>query len=130
MNDDDTLCVDIDIQRMKKIEAVIRLSKYEQVREALKSIGVEFFSFWDVRGCGKDVVTQIYRGTVYDRSNIERRMISIVVNDAFVEKTVECILTHGSTGELGDGKIFISEIEEVVRIRTGERGPQAIYFKA
>lgn len=113
---------------MKKIEAIIRLSKYDQVREALKSIGVEFFSFWDVRGCGKDVETQIYRGTVYGSSNIERRIVTIVVNDAFVDKTVECILKYGSTGELGDGKIFISDIEDVIRIRTGERGPQAIYF--
>ncbi|MBK8807918.1 MAG: P-II family nitrogen regulator [Bacteroidales bacterium] len=114
---------------MKKIEAIIRRDLYEQVKDALNAVGVQFFSFWDVRGCGKAHDKKQYRGTEYDTSFIERRFLSIVVNEAFVDITVKTILESACTGEIGDGKIFISPIEETIRIRNGERGPEAIYLK-
>lgn len=114
---------------MKKIEAVIRREKYEDVRAALNEVGVEFFSFWDVRGVGKSKETQMYRGTIYDTSFIERRLVSIIVNDDFVDVAIDTILKSASTGEFGDGKIFVSDIIETVRVRNGDRGPEAISFK-
>lgn len=114
---------------MKKIEAIIRREKYEEVKNALGKIGVDFFSFWDVRGCGKTKDEHLYRGTAYSTDFIERRMLVIVVNNAYADKTVQCILKSAATGEIGDGKIFISEMEETVRIRNGDRGPGAIYLK-
>lgn len=114
---------------MKKIEAIIRRDLYEDVKEALSEIGVQFFSFWDVRGVGKSHDKKQYRGTEYDTSYIERRLLSIIVNDAFLDVAVKTILDSAATGEIGDGKIFISPIDETVRIRNGERGPEAIYYK-
>lgn len=114
---------------MKKIEAIIRRELYETVKESLSQVGVQFFSFWDVRGVGKAHDEKLYRGTTYDTSYIERRLLSIVVNDAFVDITIKVLLESASTGEIGDGKIFISPIEETIRIRNGERGPEAIYLK-
>lgn len=114
---------------MKKVEAIIRRDKYEEVKDALSEVGVEFFSFWDVRGTGQAHEMKQYRGTLYDTSVIERRLLSIICNDSFVDITINAILKAGSTGEIGDGKIFISDIIETVRIRNGERGPEAIYFK-
>lgn len=114
---------------MKKVEAVIRRDKYEEVKEALKEAGIEFFSFWDVRGTGKDHESKQYRGTIYDTSYIERRLLSIICNDSFVDITINAILKSAATGDVGDGKIFISDVIETVRIRNGERGPEAIYFK-
>lgn len=112
---------------MKKIEAIIRVESYENLKKGLNEIGVDFFTFWDVRGCGKDSTAQMYRGILYNTSNIERRMVTIIVNDVFLEKTISCILKHGATGSVGDGKIFVSDIEDAIRIRNGERGPSAIY---
>lgn len=114
---------------MKKIEAIIRRDLYEQVKEALNNVDVHFFSFWDVRGCGKAHDKKLYRGNEYDTSYIERRMLSIIVNDNFVDITIKTILESASTGEIGDGKIFISPIDDTIRIRNGERGPEAIYLK-
>jgi len=114
---------------MKKIEAVIRREKYEEVRAALNEVGIEFFSFWDVRGVGKTTAKQQYRGTIYDTSFIERRLLSIIVNDNFVDVTIDTILKSATTGEFGDGKIFVSDILETVRVRNGDRGPEAISFK-
>lgn len=114
---------------MKKIEAIVRTSKYEEVKEALRVSGIELFSFWDVRGVGKQSDSKLYRGTVYDDGQIERRMISIVINDAFLEKCIGILTKSASTAEIGDGKIFVSEIDDVIRIRNGERGPEAVYYK-
>lgn len=114
---------------MKKIEAIIRRERYDEVREALHRVGVDFFSFWDVRGCGKTTDKHQYRGIIYDTSFIERRLLSIIVNDDFVEITIDTILKTAATGEFGDGKIFISDITETVRICNGDRGTEAIYFK-
>ena len=107
---------------MKKIEAIIRRSKYRVVKEALHDKGVMFFSYWDVTGVGHEQKGAVYRGISYSTSDIQRRFLSIVVNDDFVETTVAAILDAGKTGEVGDGKIFISDINEAYRIRTGEKG--------
>ncbi|MFH4964727.1 P-II family nitrogen regulator [Gaetbulibacter sp. M235] len=107
---------------MKKIEAIIRKSKYSAVKEALHEIGVKFFSYWDVTGIGNEKEGHVYRGVTYSTSDIQRRYISIVVNDDFEEPTINVILTYAATGEVGDGKIFISDVQETYRIRTGEKG--------
>ena len=114
---------------MKKIEAIIRKSKFEDVKEALSEAGIDFFSFWDVRGIGKARQGRVYRGVMYDTSTIERTKISIIVRDKNVEKTVLAIMKSGRTGEIGDGKIFIINIEESYRIRTGEFGDESLYIK-
>ncbi|MDR1722349.1 MAG: P-II family nitrogen regulator [Tannerella sp.] len=112
---------------MKKIEAIIRKTKFEEVKEALLSADIEWFSYYDVRGIGKARQGRIYRGVVYDTSSIERILISIVVRDKNVEKTVLAILQSAQSGEIGDGRIFIIPIEDAIRIRTGERGDIALY---
>lgn len=107
---------------MKKIEAIIRKSKFFAVKEALHQVGVNFFSYWDVTGVGNEKEGHVYRGITYSTSDIQRRHLSIVVNDAFEEATIKAILKSGATGEVGDGKIFVSNIEESYRIRTGDKG--------
>lgn len=112
---------------MKKIEAIIRKTRFEDVKEALLAADIEWFSYYDVRGVGKSRQARIYRGVMYDTSSIERIMISIVVRDKNSEKTVQAILNAAQTGEVGDGRIFVYDIEDAVRIRTGERGDIALY---
>ena len=112
---------------MKKIEAIIRKNKFEYVKEALLEADIEWFSYYDVRGVGKARQGRIYRGVVYDTSSIERILISIVVRDKNVEKTIQAILRSAQTGEIGDGRIFVIPIEDSIRIRTGERGDIALY---
>ncbi len=111
---------------MKKIEAVIRKSKFSDVKNALHQVGVNFFSYWDVTGLGNEKEGHVYRGVSYSTSDIQRRYLSIVVNDDFEAATINAILEAGSTGEVDDGKIFVSNIEEVYRIRTGEKGGQTL----
>lgn len=107
---------------MKKIEAIIRKSKFRIIKEALHEIGVNFFSYWDVTGIGNEKKGHVYRGVSYSTSDIQRRYLSIVVNDDFEEVTIKTIIEAGSTGEVGDGKIFVSDIKDAYRIRTGEKG--------
>jgi len=107
---------------MKKIEAIIRKSKYSDVKNALHEIGVNFFSYWDATGRGNEKEGHVYRGVTYSTSAIQRRFLSIVVNDDFEEITINAILKAGATGEVGDGKIFVSDVIECYRIRTGEKG--------
>ena len=114
---------------MKKIEAIIRLSRFEEVKKALEAQDITFFSYWDARGVGVAKEGHVYRGTKYDTSIIERRLISIVVRDINLEKTVKAIVEAANTGEKGDGRIFVSNIEDTVRIRTGEVGPETLYEK-
>lgn len=111
---------------MKKIEAIIRKSKYDAVKDALHDVGVNFFSYWDVTGIGNEKQGHVYRGVTYSTSNIQRRHLSIVVNDDFEEVTIQAILKSAQTGDVGDGKIFVSHIEESYRIRTGEQGEDAL----
>lgn len=114
---------------MKKIETIIRKSKFEEVKEALQEAGIEFFSFWDVRGVGQAREGRVYRGIVYDTGTIERTKLEIIVRDKNVQKTINAILNSARTGQIGDGKIFIVPIEESYRIRTGEQGDESLYIK-
>ncbi|MFT4984292.1 MAG: nitrogen regulatory protein P-II 1 [Flavobacterium sp.] len=111
---------------MKKIEAVIRKSKFDEVKEALHKIEVNFFTYWDVTGVGNEKEGHVYRGITYSTTDIQRRYISIVVSDLFLEKTIDTILEAASTGIVGDGKIFVSDVQETYRIRTKEKGTDAI----
>jgi nitrogen regulatory protein P-II 1 len=114
---------------MKKIEAIVRKSHFEAVKQALHEIDIHFFTYWDVIGVGKEKEDFIFRGAVVEANSIDRVMLSIVVRDHNVEKTVDAIIKAAKTGKIGDGKIFISNVDEVIRIRTGERGPDALYLK-
>jgi nitrogen regulatory protein P-II 1 len=114
---------------MKKIEAIIRKSKFEDVKQALYDVGIEWFSYWDITGLGKSTEEQVVRGQVFKSGYIQRRMISIVVRDVNMEKTVNAILNSAWTGETGDGKLFVSDIQETFRIRTKESGSDALYNK-
>ena len=107
---------------MKKVEAIISKSKFSSVKKALHEVGVNFFSYWDVTGLGNEKEGHVYRGVSYSTSDIQRRYLSIVVNDDYEEVTINAILEAASTGEVGDGKIFVSQVDEVYRIRTGEKG--------
>ena len=106
---------------MKKVEAIIRKAKFSAVKNALHEVGVNFFSYWDVTGLGNEKEGHVYRGVTYSTSDIQRRYLSIVVNNDFEAITVKTILDAASTGEVGDGKIFVSNVEECYRIRTGEK---------
>lgn len=114
---------------MKKIEAIIRKTKFEEVKETLHENGIEFFSFWNARGVGLARESRVYRGIAYDTSTIERLYLQIVVRDVNLEKTVEALLKSAYTGEVGDGKIFISTLDESIRIRTAEKGDESLYIK-
>lgn len=111
---------------MKKIEAIIRKSRFSDVKKALHEVEVNFFSYWDVTGVGNEKVGKVYRGITYSTSDIQRRYLSIIVSDSFLDRTVEAILKSASTDNVGDGKIFISDIKEAYRIRTGEKGNQSL----
>jgi nitrogen regulatory protein P-II 1 len=112
---------------MKKIEAIIRKTKFEEVKEALLEADIEWFSYYDVRGVGKTRQERIYRGIVYDTSYIERTLLTIVVRDVNVDRTVNAILKTARTGEIGDGRVFISTVDDSIRIRTGDRGDISLY---
>ena len=111
---------------MKKIEAIIRKSKFKEVKEALHNVEVNFFSYWDVTGIGNEKEGHVYRGISYSTSEIQRRYLSIVVNDDFVEPTINAILKSAATDRVGDGKVFVYKVEQALRIRTGETGDEAL----
>ena len=111
---------------MKKIEAIIRKSKFEDVKEALHQIEVNFFSYWDVTGVGNEQQGHVYRGISYSTTDIQRRYLSIVISDEFLQKTVDAILGSAYSGNVGDGKIFVSDVIEAYRIRTKENGQAGI----
>ena len=114
---------------MKKIEAIIRKTKFEEVKETLHDNGIEFFSFWDARGVGMARESRVYRGVAYDTSSIERLYLQIVVRDVNLDRTIGAILSSAATGEVGDGKIFVSTLDESIRIRTAEKGDESLYIK-
>jgi nitrogen regulatory protein P-II 1 len=116
---------------MKKIEAIIRTSKFGEVKEALREVGIDFFSYWDVTGVGNEIEKgeHSYRGTVYDTSYISRQLLTIVVRDINLQKTIDAILKSAQTGVIGDGKIFISDIIDSYRIRNAEEGDTSLYNK-
>ncbi len=111
---------------MKKIEAIIRKSKFEDVRDALHEIDVNFLTYWDVTGVGNEKKGHVYRGVSYSTADIPRRKISLVVSDHFLEKTIDVLLESAYSGEVGDGKIFVIPIEEAYRIRTKEKGSESL----
>ena len=115
---------------MKMIIAIIRPEKLEEVQQALNECDVYLMTVSDVRGCGRQRgYTELYRGTEFRVRLLPKVKLEIAVNDAFVEAAVEAIVHSartGDTGQIGDGKIFILPLDDCVRIRTGERGGQAI----
>lgn len=112
---------------MKKIEAIIRPFKLDEVKEALVEEGIRGLTISEVRGYGRQKGhTETYRGSEYQIEFIPKIKIEIVVDDALLDKVVDAILRSAKTGQVGDGKIFISDIQDVIRIRTEESGPQAL----
>src|SRR5712692_128960 len=112
---------------MKKIEAIVKTFKLDEVREALSEVGVTGLTVTEVKGFGRQKGhTELYRGAEYVVDFLPKVQLSVLVPDERVAEIVEAIIGGARTGRIGDGKIFISPIEEVVRIRTGERGPAAV----
>lgn len=114
---------------MKKIEAIVRKSKFKDVRKALHDADIDFLSWWDVKGQGDAKQGLIFRGVAYDIHAIDRIYISFVVRNQNVEKSIASILDAAYTGESGDGRIFISNIDQSIRIRTGDKGEESLYNK-
>lgn len=112
---------------MKKIEAIIKPFKLDEIKDALNEIGIHGMTITEVKGFGRQKGhTELYRGSEYIVDFIPKIKLEVIVSDNIAEKVVEVIETKGKTGKIGDGKILISGIEEVVRIRTGQRGEDAI----
>ncbi len=112
---------------MKKIEAIIKPFKLDEVKEALHEVGLQGLTVIEAKGFGRQKGhTELYRGAEYVVDFLPKVKIEIVCEDAIVDRVVEAIVTAARTGRIGDGKIFISTIDDVVRIRTGERGESAI----
>jgi nitrogen regulatory protein P-II 1 len=112
---------------MKKIEAIIKPFKVDEVKEALQAVGVQGMTVLEVKGFGRQRGhTELYRGAEYVVDFLPKAKIEVVVTDSMAEAAVAAITRAAQTGKIGDGKIFISDIAEVVRIRTGETGEQAI----
>ena len=114
-------------ERMKKIEAVIKPFKLDEVKTALSAIGVAGMTITEVKGFGRQRGhKEVYRGTEYQVDFVPKIHLSIVVDTALVSKVVDAIRAAALTGKIGDGKIFVSSLEQVIRIRTGETGADAI----
>ncbi|HBV95464.1 MAG: hypothetical protein JL50_02325 [Peptococcaceae bacterium BICA1-7] len=112
---------------MKKIEAIVRPHKLDEVKEALNSMGVYGMTVTQVFGCGKQRgLTGVYRGQEYSINLLPKIKVEIVVKDGLEDGVIKAISNVSRTGEIGDGKIFISTIDDAVRIRTGERGNEAL----
>ena len=112
---------------MKKVEAIIKPFKLDDVKEALTGIGIIGMTVSEVRGFGRQKGhTELYRGAEYVIDFLPKVKIEVVVEDGLVDNVVEAITAAGRTGRIGDGKIFVSPIDEAVRIRTGDKGPDAI----
>ena len=112
---------------MKKIEAIIKPFKLDDVKEALSQVGVEGLTVTEVKGFGRQKGhTELYRGAEYVVDFLPKIKLEIVVRDEIVERVIEAIETSARTGKIGDGKIFVAALEQVVRIRTGETGKDAI----
>ena len=114
---------------MKKVEAIIRKTKFDDVKEALNEAGIEFITFWDVRGVGKATQARVYRGVMYDTSTIERTMITFYCREKYLKPALASLQASAKTGQVGDGKIFISDVSDGIRIRTGESGEKAVYLE-
>jgi nitrogen regulatory protein P-II 1 len=112
---------------MKKIEAIIKPFKLEEVKDALSELGVEGMTVSEVKGFGRQKGhTEIYRGSEYTVDFLPKIKVEIVVADSIVSSAVEAIVKAAKTGKIGDGKVFVSSVENVIRIRTGETGEAAV----
>ncbi|MBM4338501.1 MAG: P-II family nitrogen regulator [Deltaproteobacteria bacterium] len=112
---------------MKKIEAIVKPFKVDEVKNALTKIGVQGMTVTEVKGFGRQKGhTEVYRGAEYKIDFVPKSKIEIIVSDELVTPVLETIERSAKTGKIGDGKIFLSPVEEVIRIRTGERGKDAI----
>ncbi|MCC6869580.1 MAG: P-II family nitrogen regulator [Burkholderiales bacterium] len=112
---------------MKKIEAVVKPFKLDEVREALSELGVTGLTVTEVKGFGRQKGhTELYRGAEYVVDFLPKVKVEVVVPDTLVERAIEAIVKAARTGKIGDGKIFVTSVEHVVRIRTGESGDAAI----
>jgi nitrogen regulatory protein P-II 1 len=112
---------------MKKIEAIIRPFRIDDVREALAELGVKGLTLTEVKGYGRQKGhTELYRGSEYQIDFLPKLKVEVVVADAVADRVVEAILKAAKTGQVGDGKIFISAVEDAVRVRTGESGEEAL----
>ncbi len=115
------------IETMKKVEAIIKPFKLDEVKEALSDAGIEGMTVTDVRGFGRQKGhTEIYRGSEYTVDFLPKMKIEIVIDDERLEAVVKAIVDTANTGKIGDGKVFVSPVEEAIRIRTGERGADAV----
>ncbi len=112
---------------MKKIEAIIKPFKLDEVKEALQEVGVQGMTVSEVKGFGRQKGhTELYRGAEYVVDFLPKIKLEIIVKEAEVQKVVEAIQKAAKTGRIGDGKIFVTSVEDVIRIRTGETGQNAI----
>ncbi len=112
---------------MKKIEAIIKPFKLDEVKEALQDMGVQGMTVLEAKGYGRQKGhTELYRGAEYVVDFLPKIKVEVVVEDSQLEPALEAITRAARTGRIGDGKIFVSEIAEVIRIRTGEQGPAAV----
>jgi nitrogen regulatory protein P-II 1 len=112
---------------MRKVEAIIKPFKLDEVKEALHEIGVQGMTVTEVKGFGRQKGhTELYRGAEYVVDFLPKIKIEIAVPDEMAEKVVQAVVAAANTGRIGDGKIFVLPMEEVIRIRTGERGPDAL----
>src|SRR4051812_4477440 len=112
---------------MKKIEAIIKPFKLEEVKDALSEIGIEGMTVTEVKGFGRQKGhTEIYRGSEYTVDFLPKIKLELVVADAQIDAAVAAIVKAAKTGKIGDGKVFVSNVEEAVRIRTDEKGEQAV----
>jgi nitrogen regulatory protein P-II 1 len=116
-----------EVEKMKKIEAIIKPFKLEEVKNALTKIGVQGMTVTEVKGFGRQKGhTESYRGTEYAIDFLPKSKIEIIITDDLVTPVIETIERAAKTGKIGDGKIFLSQVEEIIRIRTGERGKDAM----
>ncbi len=112
---------------MKKVEAIIRTAKFEEVHAELAKIGISFMTYSEVKGIGMEhAASQQYRGATYDAGFIPRTRLEIAVTSAKLDSLIECLLKTAYTGKVGDGKIFVYDIQDAYRIRTKDRGDQAL----
>jgi nitrogen regulatory protein PII len=112
---------------MKKIEAIIRPFRIDDVREALAEIGVKGMTLTEVKGYGRQKGhTEMYRGSEYQIDFLPKLKVEVVVSDAAADKVVDAIIKAAKTGQVGDGKIFVYDVEDAVRVRTGESGEDAL----
>jgi nitrogen regulatory protein P-II 1 len=112
---------------MKKIEAIIKPFKLDEVKDALHEVGIQGLTVTEAKGFGRQKGhTELYRGAEYVVDFLPKMKLEVVVEDHMVERAIEAIRQAAATGRIGDGKIFVLNVEEAIRIRTGERGPEAI----